>query len=64
MKAKIYEILRECIELGIKSGYNSGTKHLEDEDCLKKSAEDHIFQAIDHSIWNNICDKFTFDLTE
>jgi len=55
MKAKIREILDECIETGIVQGYAKAHKHADNPTEL------NIKSWIELSIWHEIDEKFTFE---
>jgi len=55
MRAKIRQILEECIESGVAYGYVNAHKHSDDP------PEDYIFDRIEHAIWLEIDEHFEFD---
>ena len=55
MKAKIRQILEECIASGVAYGYVNAHKHRDDP------PEDHIFECIEHGIWLEIDEHFDFE---
>jgi len=55
MKAKIREILEECIELGIERGHMNAHKHHPDPPY------NHVFSKIEEAIWLEIDERFDFE---
>ena len=54
MQPNYYNILEECIELGVPRGYRRAYKHVE------KPSEDSIFMEIEEAIMAEICQRFIF----
>ena len=52
--AKPYPILEECIERGIRAGWNRAHKHTD------TPTEEGIFEQISHYINLEICERFDF----
>jgi len=50
-----FNILEECVELGIPRGYRRAHKHVE------KPSEESIFIEIEEAIMAEICQRFIFD---
>ena len=55
MKPKIYPILEECIESGIRFGFRRAFKH--DDDPSEEQVVEHMLREI----MNAICEKFDFE---
>ncbi len=55
MKPKIYMILSEAVENGVKRGYHRAFKHVE------SPSEDAIIESIDCAVMASILEYFTFD---
>jgi len=55
MKPKIYTILAQAVEDGVKRGYRRAFKHVE------KPSEEFIIDAIDTAVMASILEYFTFD---
>ena len=55
MRAKIREILEECIERGIESGYLRAHKHNDNPYSF------HIYEQIENAIWLEIDQRFDFE---
>ena len=55
MKAKIRNILEECIESGVAKGYADAHKYRDDP------AEDYIYERIEYAIWLEIDERFDFE---
>ena len=53
-KPDVYKILTECVELGIKSGWNHAHKHSD------APSENHIKEQIEHCVMLNISEYFKF----
>ena len=55
MKPKIYTILGQAVEEGVKRGYHRAFKHVE---C---PSEDAVIESIDCAVMGSILEYFTFD---
>lgn len=55
MKPKIYTILSEAVEAGVRRGYQRAHKHVENP------SEASIVDAIDNAVMASILEYFTFD---
>jgi len=55
MRAKIREILEECIEKGIEYGYLRAHKYGENPRVF------HIYEQIESAIWYEIDERFDFE---
>jgi len=55
MRARTRIILSECIENGLRYGYNRAHKHVD------QPSQETITQAMDKAIWNEIDERFSFD---
>ncbi len=55
LKVNTYNVLEECIEIGISGGWNRAFKHSDDP------SEDYIKEQILHYIMLQVCEKFKFD---
>jgi len=55
MRPKIREILEECIETGIESGYIRAHKHNDNPYSF------HIYEQIENAIWLEIDERFDFE---
>jgi len=55
MRAKIRQILEECIETGIESGYLKAHKHNDNPYAF------HIYEQIENAIWLEIDQRFDFE---
>jgi len=55
VRAKIREILEECIETGIESGYLRAHKHNDNPYAF------HIYEQIENAIWLEIDRRFDFE---
>jgi len=55
MKPKIYTILSQAVEEGVKHGYRRAFKHVE------KPSEESIIDAVDTAVMASILEYFTFD---
>ena len=55
MKPKIYMILSQAVEEGVKRGYRRAFKHVE---C---PSETSIIESIDSAVMSSILEYFTFD---
>jgi hypothetical protein len=51
-----FNILEECIELGVPRGYRRAHKHVEEP------SEESIISEIEDAIMAEICQRFVFDL--
>ena len=54
MRARTRIILSECIENGLRYGYNRAHKH------TSEPSQETITQAMDRAIWNEIDERFSF----
>lgn len=55
MKPKIYTILAQAVEEGVKRGYRRAFKHVENP------SEESIIDAVDTAVMASILEYFTFD---
>lgn len=55
MKPKIYTILAQAVEDGVKRGYRRAFKHVENP------SEESIIDAVDTAVMASILEYFTFD---
>ena len=55
MKAKEYNLIVQCIENGVRTGWNRAHKHSDTPDA------DTIQQAIEDAVLNEICEWFDFE---
>lgn len=55
MRAKIYPLLENCVEEGVRRGYGRAFKHIEDP------SEETIVQSIVDCIMITIAESFDFD---
>jgi len=55
MKPKIYTILAQAVEDGVKRGYRRAFKHVENP------SEESIIDAVDTAVMGSILEYFTFD---
>ena len=55
MKPKIYTILGQAVEEGVRRGYYRAFKHVEDP------SPDAIIESIDSAVMASILEYFTFD---
>ena len=55
MKPKIYTILAQAVEDGVKRGYRRAFKHVENP------SEESIIDAVDSAVMASILEYFTFD---
>lgn len=56
MKPKIYNIIADCIDTGIRFGFRKAKKHTDDPTDELISAE------IDRAIWEELHNKFVFNI--
>jgi|LakMenEpi03Aug12_release.lakeMendotaPanAssembly.Ray.scaffolds.fasta_scaffold530914_3 hypothetical protein len=54
MFANEYKVLSDCIERGLRLGFNRANKH---EECTN---EEQLFIHQENAIMNEICEYFTF----
>ena len=55
MKVDKYRVLSDCVEEGIRYGYNRSFKHTDNP------SEDDIVREIENAVMNQICEYFNFD---
>lgn len=55
MKAKEYNLIVQCVESGVRLGWNRAHKHEEHPES------ESIQQAIQNAVMNEICEWFDFD---
>lgn len=55
MKPKIYTILSQAVEEGVKRGYRRAFKHVE------SPSEEAVIDSIDSAVMASILEYFTFD---
>ena len=55
MKPKIYTILSQAVEEGVKRGYRRAFKHVD------SPSETAIIESIDSAVMSSILEYFTFD---
>lgn len=55
MKAKTYNLIRQCVESGVSYGWNRAHKHVDDPNPQQ------IKNEIEEAVMNEICEWFTFE---
>jgi hypothetical protein len=55
MKAKEYNLIVQCVENGVRTGWNRAHKHVDNPD------EEAIQHAIETAVLNEICEWFDFE---
>jgi hypothetical protein len=55
MKAKEYNLIVQCVENGVRTGWNRAHKHTDTPD------DEAIQQAIEDAVMNEICEWFDFE---
>jgi len=55
LKVNIYNVLEECIKIGIDGGINRSFKHTDDP------SHEYIKEQVLHYIMLQVCEKFKFD---
>lgn len=55
MRVKAYDVIRRCVEMGVRHGYRRAHKH------TATPGEEHIFQQTEDAVLAEICEAFNFD---
>ena len=55
MKPRLYHILSECVENGVRRGWHQSHKHVE------SPREEHVIESIENCVMGEITTYFSFD---